>query len=34
MELHAFFIRTILQNNEAQIWPKIKNNVRSIQAGI
>ena len=32
-----FFIRTIssvYKNNEAQIWPKIRNNVRTIQAGI
>ena len=27
--IHAFFYK-----NEAQIWPKIKNNVRTIQAGI
>ena len=29
-----FFIRTINKNNEAQTWSKIKNNVRTIQAGI
>ena len=28
-----FFIRTIYKN-EAKIWPKIKNKVRTIQAGI
>ena len=31
--LHAFFIRTILyKNNEAQICPKIKNKLRTIEA--
>ena len=30
MIIHAFFYK----NNEAQMWPKIKNNVRTIQAGI
>ena len=28
--LHTLFYK----NNEAQIWPKIKNNVGTIQAGI
>ena len=31
---HALFIITIYKNNGAKIWPKIKNNVRTIQAGI
>ena len=32
--IHAFLYEQFYKNNEAQIWPKIKNNVRTIQAGI